>query len=58
MPGDVIYGDRDGILVIPAEAVEEAFQGAFEKAKGENKVLVALKNGMTTVDAYEKFGIM
>ena len=56
--GDVIFGDRDGVLVIPAEVVDEAFSGAFEKAKGENKVLKALKSGMTTVDAFEKFGIM
>lgn len=56
--GDVIFGDRDGVLVIPAEVVDEAFSGAFEKAKGENKVLKALKSGMTTVNAFEKFGIM
>jgi len=56
--GDVIFGDRDGVLVIPAEIADEAFAGAFEKAKGENKVLKALKGGMSTVDAFEKFGIM
>lgn len=58
MPGDVIFGDRDGVLVIPAQAVDDAFHGAFEKAKDENKVLDALKKGMSTVEAYEKFGIM
>jgi regulator of RNase E activity RraA len=56
--GDVIYGDRDGILVIPAALVNEAFTGAFEKALGENEVLKALQEGMSTVDAFEKFGIM
>ena len=55
---DVIFGDRDGVLVIPADVVDDAFAGAFEKAKGENKVLKALQNGMTTVDAFETFGIM
>jgi len=24
-PGDVVYGDRDGVLIVPTEAVEEAF---------------------------------
>lgn len=57
-PGDVIYGDRDGVIVIPAHAVDDAFHGAFEKAKGENAVLTALQNGMTTVEAFDKFGIM
>lgn len=56
--GDVIFGDRDGVLIIPADIVEEAFTGAFEKAKDENKVLKALKNGMSTVEAFETFGIM
>ncbi len=56
--GDVIYGDRDGILVIPDALVNEAFSGAFEKALGENEVLLALQQGMSTVDAFEKFGIM
>ncbi|MGR5142651.1 RraA family protein [Photobacterium sp. DNB23_23_1] len=56
--GDIIFGDRDGVLVIPQEAATEAFQGAFEKAEGENEVLQALEQGMTTVEAFQKFGIM
>ena len=57
-PGDVIYGDRDGILVVPAEAVNEACSRAFEKARGEHAVLKALENGMSTVEAFAAFGIM
>ncbi|MBS1155533.1 MAG: Demethylmenaquinone methyltransferase [Proteobacteria bacterium] len=56
--GDIIFGDRDGILVIPSDKAEEAFSGALEKAKGENKVLKALQKGMPTVEAFETFGIM
>ena len=57
-PGDVVYGDRDGVLIIPKEAVEEAFEGAIEKARGEKLVQKALEEGMSTVDAFNKFGIM
>ncbi len=57
-PGDIIYGDRDGVLVIPKSAVEKAFTGAIEKARGEQMVKKALENGMSTVDAFDKFGIM
>jgi len=57
-PGDVIFGDRDGVLVVPKNAVKEAFTGAIEKARGEQLVKHALENGMSTVDAFEKFGIM
>lgn len=57
-PGDIIFGDRDGVLVIPQKVEEEAFTGAFEKAGGEKLVLKALQNGMSTVDAFAKYGIM
>lgn len=57
-PGDIIFGDRDGVLVIPQEIEKEAFEGAFEKAAGENKVLKALQDGMSTVEAFKTFGIM
>ncbi len=57
-PGDVVYGDRDGVLIVPKAAVEEAFAGAFEKVRAENLVLRALQSGMSTVDAFAKFGIM
>lgn len=57
-PGDIIYGDRDGVLVVPEEAVTEAFNGAIEKARGEQLVKKALESGMSTVDAFKRFGIM
>jgi regulator of RNase E activity RraA len=57
-PGDIIYGDRDGVLVVPKNSVEEAFAGAIDKARGEQLVKTALENGMSTVEAFEKFGIM
>lgn len=57
-PGDVVYGDIDGTLIVPKAAVEEAFARAIEKARGEKNVLKALQEGMTTVDAFRKFGIM
>jgi 4-hydroxy-4-methyl-2-oxoglutarate aldolase len=57
-PGDVIFGDRDGVLVIPHEAEAEAIARAFEKVATENKVRLAIEGGMSTVEAFEKFGVM
>ncbi|TVQ00041.1 MAG: RraA family protein [Balneolaceae bacterium] len=57
-PGDIIFGDRDGVIVIPGESEKEVFDRAFEKARGEKLVLKELQNGMSTVDAFEKYGIM
>lgn len=58
-PGDIVFGDRDGVLIIPKEVEEEAFVKAMEKASGENRVLQALRDeGMSSVEAFNKFGIM
>ncbi|WP_067515699.1 RraA family protein [Endozoicomonas ascidiicola] len=57
-PGDIVFSDIDGTVIIPRAIEDEVFVGAFEKARGEKRVLEALKEGMSTVDAYKTFGIM
>ena len=57
-PGDLIFGDRDGVLIIPDKAVEEAFSGAIIKSRKENQVKKALEEGMSTVDAFRKYKVM
>lgn len=57
-PGDILFGDRDGVLVIPREAENEAIRLALEKAETENKVRLAIKAGMSAVEAFERFGVM
>lgn len=57
-PGDLIYGDREGVLVIPRAAEDEAIRRAIEKAETENQVAIAIRNGMSTVEAFETFGVM
>ncbi|MBD1558945.1 RraA family protein [Vibrio sp. S9_S30] len=57
-PGDIIFGDCDGVLCIPKEIEEDVISKALEKVRGESEVRKALENGMSTVDAFERFGIM
>jgi regulator of RNase E activity RraA len=57
-PGDIVFGDLDGVLVIPRQAEEEAIRRALEKASTENKVRDAIQNGMSTVEAFRQFGVM
>ena len=57
-PGDYLFGDIDGVCVIPAEAATEAFTKALEKARGEKLVRKALEAGSSAVAAFEKHGIM
>ena len=35
-PGDIVFGDRDGVIIIPKEVEQVVFEGAFEKARGSN----------------------
>ena len=57
-PGDVVFGDLDGVLVVPKEAEGEIFNKAIEKARGEKLVRKALEEGRSAVEAFAKFGIM
>ncbi|WP_424927117.1 RraA family protein [Amaricoccus tamworthensis] len=56
--GDLIVADDEGVLVIPREAEEEAITAAFKKAATENKVAEAIRNGMSSQEAFATFGVM
>ena len=57
-PGDIVFGDLDGVCIIPRAAEHEVFRLALEKARGEQLVARAIREGMSAVDAFRKFGIM
>lgn len=57
-PGDLIFGDIDGIVVVPQEVVEIVIEKAFEKIAGENLVRDALRSGMLLKDAFAKYHIL
>jgi regulator of RNase E activity RraA len=57
-PGDILYGDIDGVCVVPRAVEEEVFTKALEKARGEKLVRKAIESGMSSVEAFEKYGIM
>ncbi len=56
--GDIVFGDIDGVCVVPKAIEEEVFMKALEKARGERMVLTKIKEGMKARDAFDKFGIM
>lgn len=57
-PGDIVFGDLDGICIVPRDAEEEVVCRALEKARGEKLVKRALTEGMSACEAYKTFGIM
>lgn len=57
-PGDYVFADIDGAVVIPEEIAGETFEKALAKVRGERTVLKALKEGMSAREAYDKWGIL
>jgi len=57
-PGDLIFADLDGILVIPHALVEQVIPRALEKARGEKVVRKAIEGGLSATAAFQKFGIL
>ena len=57
-PGDLIFGDLDGVCVVPQDRESEIIAGALEKARGEQQVKLAIESGMSACQAFEQFGIM
>jgi regulator of RNase E activity RraA len=57
-PGDLIFGDLDGVCVVPQQIETEVFTQALEKARGEKRVFHAIKGGMKAQESWDKFGIM
>jgi regulator of RNase E activity RraA len=57
-PGDLVFADYDGVVVIPQTAVEETIRLATEKVAGENHTREELLKGALLRDVYEKYGIL
>ena len=57
-PGDIIFGDIDGVVVIPQNAAREVIERAVEKVEGENITREALKNGATLREVYDTYGVL
>lgn len=57
-PGDIIFGDIDGVCVIPQDIEEEIIMKAFEKANGEKIVKLKIEEGMSACEAFAKYGVM
>ena len=57
-PGDLIVGDLDGVLVVPAAHVADVVHRALAKAEGEDRVRAMIGRGMSTADIFDQTGIM
>jgi len=58
LDGDLIVGDLDGVVVVPAQHERTILEAAFAKVRGENSVRDMILEGMSTVAIFNKTGIM
>ena len=54
--GDWLLGDRDGVVIIPRDRIDEVVTCAEEVAATETEMRRALVGGMDPVAAYNRYG--
>jgi 4-hydroxy-4-methyl-2-oxoglutarate aldolase len=57
-PGDLVLGDHDGVVIVPAARADEVVTLAEEKVTGENLVRAKLAEGMPVSDAFRTYGVI
>ncbi len=57
-PGDLVFGDLDGVVVIPRAHEAEVIERSLEKVRGEKLVRQEIEGGMSSTAAFAKYGIL
>ena len=56
--GDLVFGDADGVVVLPQECAAEVLARAREKASGEDATRDELRRGRLLGDVFGQLGIL
>ena len=56
-PGDLVVGDRDGVVIVPQIVEAEVLGLALEKMHAEGRMRVVIEGGVSASDAFRSFGI-
>ena len=57
-PGDLVFGDLDGVVVVPKKVQGEVIEKSLEKARKENVVRKAIEAGMSSTAALKKYKVL
>jgi 4-hydroxy-4-methyl-2-oxoglutarate aldolase len=57
-PGDVIFADVDGVVVIPRAQLAPTVEAALEKVESENNSRAMLEEGYLLRDVYDRYGVL
>lgn len=58
VPGDLVVGDADGVIVVPRAVEAAALDKAFAKVRGENDTREELARGAKLADVFARHGIL
>lgn len=58
LPGDYVFGDVDGVVVIPQARAAETFHLALEKVTAENRTRDELRAGAKLAEVYARYGVL
>ena len=56
--GDYIFGDVDGVVIIPKEIAKEVIDRALSKAGKEKSLRKAVEGGMPVTEAFKIYGVL
>ena len=54
-PGDIIMGDKSGVVVVPAEMMEQVLEKAEELYQKEEAMVAMIRSGKTMTEMDEAF---
>jgi regulator of RNase E activity RraA len=57
-PGDFVFADFDGVVVIPKAVVNQVIELASDKVRRENNSRAELMKGAYLRDVYKKYGVL
>ena len=57
-PGDLIFGDLDGVVVIPRGIESDVIQLALEKVAAERKVRREIEGGASSTSVFDRYGVL
>ena len=56
--GDLVFGDQDGVLIVPSKILEEVVEKSLKKVTNENTVREELRAGNTLTEVFAKHKIL
>jgi 4-hydroxy-4-methyl-2-oxoglutarate aldolase len=57
-PGDLVFADSDGVVVVPRAVEQAALEQAWEKVTAENRVREEIRAGDSAAEVFRKYGVL